>query len=227
MPYGTTTSAVASKRLNLLPKSFPGKMSQDQSVINACNGVTIFSQGSRADSVYFVMKGRVKLSVDSADGKEAVLAIIGPRSFFGEGSLAEQSCRMNTATTLEPATLLRIEKGSMLRALHESSELSEMFTNFLVQRNLGLQEDISDHLFNHSENRLARVLLKLASMHGHEGQPDVTLPRLSHETLSQMVGTTRSRITHFISKFRKLGLIEGNGQLVVKTKQLAEAAMDR
>jgi len=174
-------------------------------------GETIFSQGDCADSVYFVQSGSVKMSVVSYAGKEGVLAIIGPHGFFGEESLTEQSLRTHTATAMEPSTVLQVEKRSMVRALHAQSDLSEVFMAFLLKRSINLEEDLADQLFNQSEKRLARVLLKLAQISEQAAVSDVTIPRLSHETLAEMVGTTRSRITHFMNKFRKEGLIEYSG----------------
>src|SRR6266566_4138611 len=135
--------------------------------------------------------------------KEAVLAMLGPHDFFGEGALVGQSLRMSTATTLESTTVFRVEKPAMLRALHAQSALSEKFMASLLKRNIDLEEDLCDQLFNHSEKRLARVLLKLARLNKHEAAPDSTVPPLSHETMAEMVGTTRSRINYFMNKFRK------------------------
>src|SRR5213593_3230393 len=196
------------------------KISEGKRVISLQKGKRIFAQGDRADAIYFVQSGRVKVSVLSSAGKEAVLAILGPRHFFGEGALVGQSVRFSTATAVEPATLFQVERRAMLRALHDQPELSEKFMGFLLARNLGLEEDLCDQLFNHSEKRLARVLLKLARLHEHDGVPDTIMPTMSHETLAEMVGTTRSRVTHFMNKFRKLGLIEYKGHLTVRAKRL-------
>src|SRR3989454_12769790 len=202
-----------------------GKISEGKRVISIQKGKRIFSQGDRADAIYFVQTGRVKVSVVSSAGKEAVLAMLGPHDFFGEGSLVGQSLRMSTATTLEPATVFQVEKRAMLRALHAQPELSERFMASLLKRNIDLEEDLCDQLFNHSEKRLARVLLKLARLREHGLVPDVTVPTLSHETLAEMVGTTRARITHFMNKFRKMGLIEYNGQLLVRTELLTDVVL--
>src|SRR5436189_352405 len=192
------------------------KISEGKRVISLQKGKRIFSQGDRADAIYFVQSGTVKVSVLSSAGKEAVLAILGPRQFFGEGALVGQSVRVSTATAVQRATLFQVERRAMLRALHDQAELSEKFMGFLLARNIDLEEDLCDQLFNHSEKRLARVLLKLARLREHGLVPDVTVPTLSHETLAEMVGTTRARITHFMNKFRKMGLIEYNGQLLVR-----------
>ena len=188
-------------------------------------GQKIFSQGDSADSVYFIQAGRVKISVVSASGKEAVLAMPGPHDFFGEGSLVNQSLRISTAETLEASTVFRVEKRAMIRSLHEQSELSEKFMALLLTRNIDLEEDLCDQLFNHSEKRLARVLLKLARLREHNVALDASVPVLSHETLAEMVGTTRSRITHFMDKFRTMGLIEYNGELMIRTELLTDLVL--
>jgi CRP-like cAMP-binding protein len=195
-------------------------------------GETIFNQGDRADSVYFIQSGSVKLSVVSYAGKEGVLAIIGPHGFFGEESLAEQSLRTNTATAMEPSTVLQIEKRAMVRALHAQSDLAEVFMAFLLKRSINLEEDLADQLFNDSEKRLARVLLKLAQLGEHAAVPDTTIPKLSHETLAEMVGTTRSRVTHFMNKFRKMHLVEYGGdsrgrgfEVIVRTERLTDLVL--
>jgi CRP/FNR family transcriptional regulator, cyclic AMP receptor protein len=145
----------------------------------------IYSQGDPADSIYFIQSGRIKIAVVSAAGKEAVLAMPGPRDFFGEGSLVKQSLRVSTAVTLEPSAVFRIEKRAMIRALHEQSELSEKFMALLLGRNIDLEEDLCDQLFNHSEKRLPRVLLKLARLREGDLAPDTGVPVLSHETLAE------------------------------------------
>ena len=205
--------------------SLLGRVSEGKRVMRIPKGKKIFSQGDRADAIYFVQTGRVKITVVSSAGKEAVLAMLGPHDFFGEGSLVGQSLRMSTATTLEPATLFKVEKRAMLRALHDQPTLSEKFMASLLACNIDLEEDLCDQLFNHSEKRLARVLLKLTRLREHEVVPDTTIPILSHETLAEMVGTTRSRITHFMNKFRKMGLIDYNGGLSVKSELLTDLVL--
>ena len=201
------------------------KISEGKRVISAPKGKRIFSQGGRADAIYFVQSGRVKVSVISTGGKEAVLTILGPRHFFGEGSLVGQAIRMSTATAVEPSTLFRVERRAMLRALHEHAELSEKFMVFLLARNIDLEADLCDQLFNHSEKRLARVLLKLARLRDHDVAPDATVPLIRHEVLAEMVGTTRSRVNHFMNKFRKMGLIDYNGGLIVRTELLTDVVL--
>jgi CRP/FNR family cyclic AMP-dependent transcriptional regulator len=185
----------------------------------------IFSQGDRADAIYFLQTGRVKISVVSSAGKEAVLALLEPHDFFGEGALVGQSLRMSSATALEAITALRVETKAMLRALHARIDLSETFMASLLKRNIDLEESLCDQLFNHSEKRLARVLLKLARLRERAVVLDATIPVLSHETLAEMVGTTRSRITFFMNKFRKMGLIEYNGHLIVRTELLTDVVL--
>jgi CRP/FNR family cyclic AMP-dependent transcriptional regulator len=187
----------------------------------------IFCQGDEADAVYFIRSGMVKVIVLSDQGREAVLAMVGPREFFGEGCLAGQPFRMGTAKTLESSSVFRVQKQAMLQALHAPGELSEIFTAALVTRNIDLEEDLCDQLFNHSEKRLGRVLLKLCRFDREAGKPNAKVPRLSHETLADMVGTTRSRITFFMNKFRRLGLIEyeGTGDITVKDELAASLRM--
>ena len=222
-------NAKTSKRNNPSPDPYVatllGRVSEGKHVMNVPKGKKIFSQGDRADAIYFIQSGRVKITVVSSAGKEAVLAMPGPHDFFGEGTLVGQSLRMSTATTLEASTLFQVEKRAMLRAFHDQPELSEKFMASLLARNIDLEEDLCDQLFNHSEKRLARVLLKLARLREHGIVPDATVPTLSHETLAEMVGTTRSRITHFMNKFRKMGLIDYNGGLSVRTELLTDLVL--
>jgi CRP-like cAMP-binding protein len=167
----------------------------------------------------------VKLSVVSLAGKEAVLAMLGPRGLLGEGCLVGQSIRVSTATSVGPSTLFRIDRQAMLAALHDQPELSEQFTAALLSRNIDLEEDLCDQLFNHSEKRLARVLLKLARFGQPDAMPEATMPRISHETLAEMVGTTRARVTHFMNKFRALGLIDYNGVITVRPELLTDIVL--
>ncbi len=179
----------------------------------------IFAQGAQANAVLYVQEGGVKLSVLSAAGKEAVVAMLGPGDFFGEGCLAGQPLRMATATAVMRTALLRIPKRDMVRTLHEQAEFSDRFLEHMLARNIRIEEDLVDQLFNSSEKRLARTLLLLAR-YGQEDTPRV-LPKLSQETLAEMVGTTRSRVNFFMNKFRKLGLIEYNGGLKVNSSLLS------
>jgi CRP-like cAMP-binding protein len=205
------------------------KISNGKRLMSIPKGETIFSQGDRADGVYFIQTGRVKISTVSHAGKEAVLAMLGPYDSFGSESLIE-SLHMNTATALESATLYYVEKRAMLRALRSEPNLSLKFIGCLLKRNIDLEEDLADQLFNHSEKRLARVLLKLANVREHEIVLDVPMPAVSHEILAEMVGTTRSRISHFMNKFRKMGLIEYDGYargtgLTVRAELLTDAVL--
>jgi CRP-like cAMP-binding protein len=202
-----------------------GKITAGKQELSFQKGEKIFSQGDPADSVYFVQTGRIKITVVSATGKEAVLSMPGPHQFFGEGALVKQTLRVSTAATLEPSTVFRVEKGAMIRSLHEQPELSEKFMALLLTRNIDMEEDLCDQLFNHSEKRLARVLLKLARLREHKADLDANVPVLSHETLAEMVGTTRSRITHFMNKFRTMGLIEYNGELTIRTELLTDLVL--
>jgi CRP/FNR family cyclic AMP-dependent transcriptional regulator len=201
------------------------KISEGKRVLNSQKGEKLFSQGDRAEAIFFIQSGKVMITVVSAAGKEAVIAMLGPHDFLGEGALVGQSLRISTATVLEPSTLFRIEKRAMTQALHEQAELSEKFIAALLVRNIDLEEDLCDQLFNHSEKRLARVLLKLSRLREHDVAADAIIPILSHETLAEMVGTTRSRITHFMNKFRTLGLIDYNGELTVRTELLTDVVL--
>jgi CRP/FNR family cyclic AMP-dependent transcriptional regulator len=200
-------------------------ITEGKSTIKPAKGTRIFSQGDKSDALYFIENGKVKISVVSPRGREAVLVILGTQDFFGEGCLVGQPLRISTAIALEPSTLFRVEKSAMLRALASQRGLSEKFIASLLVRNINLEEDLCDQLFNHSERRLARVLLKLARMRQHDALPDAGIPLLSHETLAEMVGTTRSRITYFMNKFRKMGLIDYNGDLMVRIELLTDVVL--
>jgi CRP/FNR family transcriptional regulator, cyclic AMP receptor protein len=170
---------------------------------------TISAQGDAANAVIYIQEGSVKLTVVNESGKEAVVAILGPGDFFGEGCLAGQGFCMATATTITPASLLVIEKDKMIRVLHDEHEFSDRFIAFMLARNLRVEEDLIDQLFNSSEKRLARTLLLLAR-YGAPGEPEAMLPKVSQETLAEMIGTTRSRVNFFMNKFRKMGFIQYN-----------------
>lgn len=179
----------------------------------------VYSQGDAAKNIVYLQEGSVKLSVVNGVGKEAVVAILGSGDFFGEGCLAGQSIRMGTATAVTPTTVLVIEKGEMLKVLHEQNTLSDRFITFMLARNIRIEEDLVDQLFNSSEKRLARTLLLLAR-YGKEDKPHGVLPKIPQETLAEMVGTTRSRVNFFMNKFRKLGFIKYNGGLQINTSLL-------
>jgi CRP/FNR family transcriptional regulator, cyclic AMP receptor protein len=180
----------------------------------------IFSQGDAAESVLYLQSGGVKLTVVNEVGKEAVVGILGPGDFFGEGCLAGQPVRMGTATAITPTTVLVIEKNEMFKVLHEEHGLSDRFIRFMLARNIRIEEDLIDQLFNSSEKRLARTLLLLAR-YGREDQPHGVLPKMSQEMLAEMIGTTRSRVNCFMNKFRKLGFIKYNGGLQINTSLLS------
>jgi CRP-like cAMP-binding protein len=180
----------------------------------------IYSQGDPADAVLYVQSGAVKLSVLSSTGKEAVVGVLGPGDFFGEGCLAGQSVRMGTATAVMPTTLLRVGRKKMIRLLHEQHAMSDLFISYILARNIRIEEDLVDQLFNSSEKRLARTLLLLAR-YGKPDKPQRVLPKLSQEVLAEMVGTTRSRVNFFMNKFRKLGFIEYNGGLQINSSLLS------
>jgi CRP/FNR family transcriptional regulator, cyclic AMP receptor protein len=185
----------------------------------------VYSQGDAAKSVIYIQEGGVRLSVVSEGGKEAVVAMLGPGDFFGEGCLAGQSIRMGTATAITPSTVLVIEKSEMFKVLHEQHALSDRFITFMLRRNIRIEEDLVDQLFNSSEKRLARTLLLLAR-YGREDEPHGVLPKVSQETLAEMIGTTRSRVNFFMNKFRKLGFIRYNGGLQINTSLLSVVLHD-
>ena len=194
-------------------------------VVRFASRAQVFAQGSQATSVFYVQEGAVKLSVLSAAGKEAVVAMLGPGDFLGEGCLAGQPLRMGTATAVLPSSLWRIPKRDMVRMLRLHSEFSDRFISHMLVRNIRIEEDLVDQLFNSSEKRLARTLLLLAR-YGKEDTSPRTLPKLSQETLAEMVGTTRSRVNYFMNKFRKLGLIEYNGGLKINDSLLSVVLHD-
>jgi len=179
----------------------------------------LFSQGEAADSVFFIQKGKVKMTVLSERGKEAIVAILGTGDFCGEGCLAGQPRRMATAAAMEDSKIMRLEKAAMIRLLHDEPEFSERFMSHLLARNVRVEADLVDQLFNSSEKRLARVLLILANF-GKEGKPEPIIAKINQETLAEMIGTTRSRVSFFMNKFRKMGLIDYNGHLQIHSSLL-------
>ena len=189
------------------------------------NKQVIFSQGDPADAVFYVQSGKVKLTVVSTRGKEAVIGVLERESFFGEGCLAAQPLRMSTASAIQPCRILRVGKSTMVRLLHREPEFAELFTAYLLSRNVRIEEDLVDQLFNSSEKRLARVLLLLAHF-GKESRPESVIPKVSQETLAAMVGTTRSRVSYFMNRFRKMGFIHYNGGLQVHSALLTVVLRD-
>jgi CRP/FNR family transcriptional regulator, cyclic AMP receptor protein len=179
----------------------------------------VFSQGDEARAIFYIQKGKVKLTVVSKQGKEAVIAILGGGDFFGEGCLAGQPLRMSTVTTLSASSIVRIDKADTVRVLHDEPAFSAMFVHHMLSRNIRIEEDLVDHLFNSSEKRLARVLLLLANF-GKECKPETVIPKMSEETLAELIGATRSRVSFFMNKFRKLGFITYNGHMEVHSSLL-------
>lgn len=186
-----------------------------KTVMQYHRGETVFTQGDACDHVWYIQSGGIKLSVLSKTGKEAVVAMLGPGDFFGEGCLAGQELRMGSATAVTPSAVLRIDKALMAQLLHKQHAMSDRFISHILTRNIRIEEDLIDQLFNSSEKRLARTLLLLAR-YGKQAQPTRELPQISQETLAEMVGTTRSRVNFFLNKFRKLGFIEYEGELPIR-----------
>jgi CRP/FNR family transcriptional regulator, cyclic AMP receptor protein len=187
---------------------------QSSSVLNLSKDQIVFSQGDHADAVFYIRKGKVKFSVVSEQGKEAVVAILDKGVFFGEGCLAGQTRRMATATAMTDAVAVRLDKAAVVRVIHHEPEFSEVFITHLLGRNIRVEADLVDQLFNSSEKRLARLLLLLANF-GQEDEPEPMIAKISQETLAEMIGTTRSRVSFFMNKFRKLGFISYNGGIEV------------
>jgi CRP-like cAMP-binding protein len=192
------------------PQTFLAKVGQGKTLLQIRKRQLIFSQGDAADAVFYLQEGRVRLSVVSQQGKEAVIAMLEPGGFLGEGCLAGQLVCMATATAVESSTLVRIDRQAMTRVLHEEPAFSELFLGYLLSRNIRIQEDLVDQLFNSSEKRLARVLLLMAHF-GKEAKSEAIIPKISQEVLAEMIGTTRSRVSFFMNKFRRLGFLEYNG----------------
>jgi CRP/FNR family cyclic AMP-dependent transcriptional regulator len=190
--------------------TFLATIGDGRKILSVPKKQTIFAQGDLADSVFYIQKGKVRLTVVSKIGKEATIAIVGEGTFFGEGSLAGQLLRMGSAAAMTDCELLRVDKKAMMDALHREHAFSDMFVSYLLARNIRYEEDLVDQLFNSSEKRLARVLLLLAHF-GKEGVPESVVPKISQETLAEMVGTTRSRVSFFMNRFRKLGFIHYAG----------------
>ena len=201
------------------PKAFLEGVGAGKTILNVPRGEDVFSQGDAADTVFYLQTGRVKLVVVNEDGKEAVIALIDAGQFFGEGCLHGQRIYIGTTTAVEDCVITAIDRAAMIAALHDHQELSEMFMAFLLTRNGRMESDLIDQLFNSSEKRLARLLLLMANF-GGEGGPQPIIPRISQETLAEMIGTTRSRVSFFMNKFRKLGLIEYNGRIKVHNSLL-------
>jgi CRP/FNR family cyclic AMP-dependent transcriptional regulator len=207
------------------PEVFLATVNHGRTMCDYRTGQVIFSQGDPADSVFYIVRGKIKIFVISEQGREAVVALLGEGDFFGEGCLIGQPLRLATAASMTDATVTRIEKPEMIRALHAEPALAEVFTAHLLTRNSRFEADLVDQLFNSSEKRLARTLLLLANF-GKEGKPEPITTKISQETLAKMVGTTRPRVSFFMNKFRKLGFIDYNGKLRVHSSLLSVVLRD-
>jgi CRP-like cAMP-binding protein len=208
------------------PKLFLARVGEGKTISEYRQDQTVFSQGDASDAVFYIQKGGIKLTVTSEQGREAVIGILGPGHFFGEGCLNGHPLRITTAVAVDQSLITRIAKTAMFAAMHDEPEFSEMFMAYLLTRNNRIEEDLIDQLFNSSEKRLARVLLLLANF-GKEGTPQPIVGKFSQETLAEMIGTTRSRVSFFMNKFRKLGYIEYNGRLEVHNSLLNVVLYDK
>jgi CRP-like cAMP-binding protein len=201
------------------PNTFLATIGEGRKLMAVAKKQTIFTQGDGADAVFYIQTGKVRLTVVSKVGKEATIGILTEGDFFGEGALAGQLVRMGSAAAMTDCDLLRVNKKAMMEALHREHAFSDMFVAYLLARNIRYEQDLVDQLFNSSEKRLARVLLLLAHF-GKEGVPETVIPRISQEMLAEMIGTTRSRVSFFMNRFRKLGFIHYNGGLQVHSSLL-------
>jgi CRP/FNR family transcriptional regulator, cyclic AMP receptor protein len=213
-------SAMATKpQASFDPRTFLAKIGNGHGVDKYRKDQIVFAQGDLADAVFYLQKGKVKLTVVSEQGKEAVIAILGTDEFFGEGCLAGQTQRIATVTTMADSVIARLEKTAIIEVIHREPAFSEKFIAHLLGRSIRVEADLVDQLFNSSEKRLARLLLLLANF-GKEGSPEPVIPKISQETLAEMIGTTRSRVSYFMNKFRKLGFIDYNGGIEVHSSLL-------
>jgi CRP/FNR family transcriptional regulator, cyclic AMP receptor protein len=214
----STMSAKINREFN--PQEFLATIGEGRKVVSFPKKETIFAQGDAADAVFYIQEGKVRLTVVSKVGKEATLGILSQGDFFGEGGLAGQHLRMGSASSMTECELLRIEKKAMMLALHREHKFSDLFVAYLLARNIRYEEDLVDQLFNSSEKRLARLLLLLAHF-GKDGAPEIVIPKISQETLAEMIGTTRSRVSFFMNRFRELGFLDyGEGGLQVHSSLL-------
>jgi CRP/FNR family transcriptional regulator, cyclic AMP receptor protein len=221
----TASSNVKSKRKSMQKTAFNAQAFLDSAgvarkIVEYRKSQKIYSQGDSAKNILYIQNGRIKLSVVNEVGKEAIVAILAPDDFFGEGCLAGQNVRIGTATAITPTTLLVIEKNEMIRVLHAEHAFSDRFVSYMLTRNIRIEEDLVDQLFNSSERRLARTLLLLAR-YGKQNEPQKMIAKISQETLAEMIGTTRSRVNFFMNKFKKLGFIRYNGGLHVNSSLLS------
>jgi CRP/FNR family cyclic AMP-dependent transcriptional regulator len=208
------------------PRRFLAKVGKERTISKYRKDQVVFSQGEVADAVFYIQKGKIKLTVVSQQGKEAVVAILEPGQFFGEGCLNGHPLRLATTRAMDECVVTRLEKATMIATIHNEPEFSEVFMSYLLNRNSRIEEDLIDQLFNSSEKRLARILLLLANV-GKEGKSEPIVGKFSHETLAEMIGTTRSRVSFFMNKFRKLGFIEYNGKLEVHNSLLNVVLYDK
>src|ERR1700736_164394 len=202
-----TPVIATTKKRDFDPTKFLTTIGEGRKIVPVAKKQTIYAQGAECDALFYIQKGKVRLTVLAKNGKEATIGILNPGDFFGEGGLAGQPLRMGSATAMTDCELMRIDKKEMMLALHRERTLSDMFTAYLLGRNIRYEEDLVDQLFSSSEKRLARILLLLAHF-GKEGVPETVIPKISQETLAEMVGTTRSRVSHFMNRFRKLGFVD-------------------
>ncbi len=214
-----TPKVMAKKRREFDPHAFLATIGEGRKSVLFKKKQRIFAQGDTADAVFYIQTGKVRLTVVSKTGQEATIGILGDRDFFGEGSLAGQALRIDSATAMTDCSVLRVDKKAMIETLHREHEFSDLFVAYLLARNVRYEEDLVDQLFNSSEKRLARILLLLAHF-GKEGKPEPVVPKISQETLAEMIGTTRSRVSFFMNRFRKLGFIHYNGGLQVHSSLL-------
>jgi CRP/FNR family transcriptional regulator, cyclic AMP receptor protein len=221
MLFSTRTAGCSGKT----PKTFLSTINGGRTIVTAAKKRTIFAQGDSANSVFYILRGKVKLTVVGVSGREATIGILNEGDFLGEGCLAAQPLRMCTATAVTDCALMRIDKKSMIEVIHREPSFSDMFVAYLLARNIRYEEDLVDQLFNSSEKRLARILLLLAHF-GKDGKPEVAIPKISQETLAEMVGTTRSRVNVFMNRFRKLGFVRYNGGLEVHPSLLTVVLHD-
>ncbi len=212
-------AAVVKNRRDFDPHAFLATIGEGRKFAAFLKKQTIFAQGGPADALFYIQEGKVRLAVVSTSGKEATIGILSNGDFFGEGCLAGQPLRMGSAIAMTDSTVLRIDKKAMMQALHREHALSDLFVAYLLTRNIRYEEDLVDQLFNSSEKRLARILLLLAHF-GKEGVPETLIPKISQETLAEMIGTTRARVSFFMNRFRKLGFIHYNGGLQVHSSLL-------
>jgi len=209
----------STKELQFNAKTLLAKVGAGRSVGGHTINEAIFAQADPADALYYIQKGKIKLTVVSSRGKQAVIAILGAGDFFGEGCLAGQLVRMSSATAICECSLVRLEKSAAIAVIHNQPAFSELFLHYLLSRNIRIEEDLVDQLFNSSEKRLARVLLLLANF-GKEAKPEAVIPKMSQETLAEIIGTTRSRVSFFMNRFRKMGFIDYKNGLEVHSSLL-------